>query len=199
MIIISYFTKNTPYEEVMDTHLLPSLKRWKLNYDIEGIPDLGSWQKNTHVKAEFIKKMLLKHKCPVIFLDADATIEKYPKLFNGMYKYDIAYHSLDWYLQWKGISGTKRDILSGTLFLNYNKKVLNFLDKWIKENNKNIRWEQQNMQEVLKKESLLTYPLPYEYIVIPRMKGELPPNIKKEDIVILHHQVSRQYKRWRRK
>ncbi len=96
MITISYFTKNTPYEEVMKTHLLASLKKYKLNYDIEGIDDLGSWQKNTHYKAEFIKKMLLKHKCPVIFLDADATIEQYPKLFNGLMDYDISYHSLDW-------------------------------------------------------------------------------------------------------
>ncbi len=201
MIIISYYTSNTPYENVMKDYLEPGLKKWNLIYDIEGVDDLGSWQKNTHYKAKFIKKMLLKHKCSVIFIDADATIEKYPELFQGLENYDIAYHELDWTLQWKGISGTKKHILSGTLYLNYNKKVLTFLDKWIEENNKNTQWEQRNMQEVLKREKikLKVFPLPYEYIVIPRQNGELPPNIKKEDIVIYHHQKSREYKHWKRK
>jgi len=201
MIIISYYTKDSPYEEVMKTHLLPSLQKFGLDYDIEGIEDLGDWQKNTHYKAKFIKEMLLKHKCSVVFLDADATIEQYPKLFSYLYKYDISYHELDWTLQWRSSAGTRKEILSGTLYLNYNEKILHFLDEWIKENNKSLTWEQKNMQEVLKRKTidLKAYPLPYEYIVIPRHNGQIPPHIKKEDVVILHHQKSREYKHWRRK
>jgi len=98
MIIISYATKNTPYEKVINTYLLPGLKKWGLKYDIEYPEDKGSWQANTHLKAEFIKRMILKHKQAVVFLDADATIEKYPNLFFKLEqeKYDISYHELDW-------------------------------------------------------------------------------------------------------
>ena len=83
MKIISYYTKNTPYEEVANTHLIPSLKKWNLSYEVEAINDLGDWQKNTGYKSQFVLKMLNKHKNNVCFLDCDATIEQYPtKLFN---------------------------------------------------------------------------------------------------------------------
>ena len=82
MIFISYYTSGV-YKDVMNNHLLPSLKRWNLQYDIEEVKDFGSWQLNTGFKSKFIKKMLLKHKQNICFLDADATIEQYPDLlFN---------------------------------------------------------------------------------------------------------------------
>ena len=195
MIYISYYTKNTPYEKVMKEKLLPSLQKWNLKYDIEGIEDLGNWQRNTHYKAEFIKKMLLKHKQPVIFLDADATIEQYPKLFKTLYLYDISYHELDWNLQWRGKSGNKKEILSGTLWLNYTKNILTFLDAWIEENQKSINWEQRNMAKVLKKlkYKLKIYPLPPEYITIVKHNNKVPKHIKNP--VIIHWQASRQYKK----
>lgn len=202
MIIISYYTKNTPYEEVMNTRLLPSVKKWNLNYDIEAIEDLGSWKANTHVKAEFIKKMLIKHKQAIVFLDADATIEKHPDLFYYIEKngYDIAYHELDWFKMWRKQEGnSKREVLSGTLFLNYTKMNLNFLDAWIDYNKNHSQWEQLNMAQILTqyKDKLKTYPLPYSYITIIFKNKVLPLHmIKKEDIVILHHQASRQYRNW---
>jgi hypothetical protein len=198
MIFISYYTKKTPYEKVMKTYLLPSLKKWKLKYKIEGIKNLGNWQKNTHYKAKFIKKMLLKYKQPVIFLDADATIEKYPYLFWKLEElnYDIGLHYLDWYLFWRKQSGQmKREALSGTLFLNYNKKVLKFLDKWIKENNESTQWEQRNMEKILDRQFYLkVYDLPPKYTCIKLRNGQIPIHYVKSPPVIIHHQVSRQYK-----
>jgi len=201
LLYISYYTKNTPYEEVIKSHLLPSLKRWNLNYDIEAIKDLGTWQKNTHYKATFIKKMLLKHKQSIVFLDADATIENYPALFTILESYypeiDISLHYLDWYLFWRKQSGQKKkEALSGTLYLNYNKKVLQFLDEWIAENKKNTSWEQKNMQWVLRnwKKELKIYNLPPEYCCIVLPDGQIPNYYIKEKPVILHHQVSRKYK-----
>ncbi len=195
MIYISYYTKNTPYEKVMYTRLIPSLQKFSLKHDIEAIEDRGNWQANTHYKAEFIKKMLLKHKEAVVFLDSDATIEKYPALFTQMTDYDISYHELDWNLQWRGYPGEKREILSGTLYLNYNEKVLRFLDDWIDENNRSIQWEQKNMAKVLEKwkNRLQIYPLPPEYITIILFNGKVPKHI--EDPVIIHWQASRQFKR----
>jgi hypothetical protein len=196
MIYISYYTKNTPYEKVMKKYLLPTLKKFKLPYDIEGIINLGSWQKNTHIKAKFIKKMLLKHKQPVIFLDADATIEREPVLFETLKDYDIAVHYFDWMKFWRGVKNSpKRETLSGTMYLNYNKNVLNFLDKWIEINDKNTRWEQKNMKEALAicGNKLKIYDLPIQYVAIIKFNGKVPNYIKNP--VIIHHQASRKYKR----
>lgn len=198
MIYISYFTQHTPYEEVIETHLHPTLHKWKLNHDIESIIDKGNWQKNTHYKAEFIKKMLLKHKQPVIFLDADAKILENPVLFEKLNDYDVGLHYSDWRLLWRKEKGQdKREALSGTLYLNYNEKALKFLDEWIEKNNNNIQWEQRNMEILLEewKNKIKVYKLPPEYCVIIMRDGSIPEWYITEKPVILHHQVSRKYKK----
>lgn len=200
MIFISYYTANTPYEQVVQKYLLPSLKARYLKYDIKKIKDRGSWQKNTHIKAEFIKEMLLKHKTGVVFLDADATVERFPILFYQIeHKYDISFHYLDFNFYWKGKSSLKREALSGTLYLNYNKKVLKFLDEWIEMNKTNTQWEQKNMQAVLKKwdTKLKIYPLPLEYVAIVKGGDKVPYFIKNP--FIIHHQASRKYRNWKSK
>jgi len=200
MIFISYYTKGN-YEKVINEYLLPSLKKYNLVYDIKAIEDLGNWQKNTHFKATFIKKMLLKHKQSIVFLDADATIEDYPMLLlvGDLYcNYDIALHYLDWYKFWRKIDGQKkREALSGTLYLRYNEKILQFLDEWIKENNRTIAWEQKNMQWVLRnwKKKLKIYELPAEYCAIKLHNGEIPYYYLTEKPVILHHQISRKLRK----
>lgn len=197
MRYISYYTKNTPYEEVMKTHLLASLQRLELKYDIESIENLGSWRANTHFKATFIKKMLLKHKKSVCFLDSDVTIEQKPILFEKLNNYDIAYHKLDWFKFWRKQEGNpKREALSGTLYLKYNEKILKFLDEWIELNKISTDWEQRNMQKILEKwkGKLQTYNLPPEYCCIIMRNGAIPKWYVKEKPIIIHHQVSRKYK-----
>ena len=196
MIYISYATKNTPYVKVAEDYLIPTLKKFNLPYDIAYPENKHSWQANTHMKATIIKQMLLKHKQAIICLDADATIERPPILFKELNDYDIGVHFLDWYRFWKGIEGQyRRHLLSGTMYLNYNEKVLQLLDEWIKENNSNVRWEQRNLEEVLKRTKILLkiYKLPVEYCTIIKFDGKPPDYIKSP--VILHHQASRIHKR----
>ncbi|GAH16855.1 unnamed protein product, partial [marine sediment metagenome] len=92
------------YEGVMNNFLLPSLKDWNLDYDIKMIKDLGNWHANTHYKAQFIREMLLKHKQPLVFTDADSTIEQDPVLFSKLEIYsphiDIGVHFLNWHFFW---------------------------------------------------------------------------------------------------
>jgi len=199
MIIISYYTKNTPYKKVLEENLLSSLKHFKtIPYEIEEIENKGSWQLNTHFKAEFLKEKLIQHKKPIVFLDVDAQIKKYPYLFDKLENYDIGLHFLDWSKHWKNEPSNRKDALSGTLFLNYNKKVFQFLDLWIEKNKTNIQWEQKNMQEVLTnfKNELKIYELPYSYATIILHDNSLPVHmINPNDIVILHTQASRKYKR----
>ena len=200
MIYCSYYTLGTPYKEVFEERLLPSLKKWNLPYDIKAIDDLGSWSANTHIKAIIIKEMLLKHKQPVIFLDADASIIREPHLFKTLettFKHiDICFHWFDWYRFWRGqIGNPKREVLSGTMYFNYTPMTLKFLDDWIKLNETSKTWEQKNAEVIVRQygEKLQTYPLPIQYIAIIKKNGTIPAYITEP--VITHSQASRQYKK----
>ena len=200
MIYVSFASKNSPYVQVVKKYLISSLKKWGLSYDIDFMDDRGSWEANIQYKPIFIKKMLLKHKQSIVALDADATIEHYPKLFGKLKDYDMAYHELDWYKFWKNQEGNpKREILGGTVYFNYNEKVLEFVEEWIIEQKKNKGWAQRNMQKVLErwKDKLKIYILSIEYCAIVK-GGDKVPNFIKNPVVI-HHQISRKYRRYRRK
>ena len=43
--VVSYYTKNTPYEDEIK-HLIASCEKFGIPYEIDGIPNLGSWEKN---------------------------------------------------------------------------------------------------------------------------------------------------------
>jgi len=184
----------------METHLLPSLKKWNLKYDIQGIEDFGDWGLNTSYKAEFIEQMLKKHKEDVIFLDSDAVIEKNPELFDKIpEKYDLACHYLDWYLHWRNTKGQKkRELLSGTMMFRYNPKVLKLTEVYKKFCKKNPKiWEQRILQQLLAQpNNLKIYNLPASYCAVINHKKEIPSYIGTP--VIVHYQASRQYKNKRR-
>ena len=198
-IYISYATKDTPYVDEMKTHLLPTLKHFGLEYDIEYPEDKGTWLQNTGYKMEFILKMLKKHKRPIIFLDADAEIWQYPELFDNIpLVFDIAVHYLSWGWVWhKNREHKRRDLLSGTMYINYNEKTVKFVEDCIKEVKSNPhQWEQKSIQKVLEHHhDIITYSLPFSYITFPNYKGEIPTHvIKEEEVVIFHTQASRKLK-----
>ncbi len=200
MIYVSFVTKDSPYAQVVKDYLIPGLKRCNLPYDIDYMEDKGSWDKNIQCKAEFIKKMLLKHKQPIISLDADATIEQYPIIFDKLQDYDIAYHALDWAKFWKNQEGNpKREVLGGTLYFNYNETVLQFVEEWITEQKITKGWPQRNLQKTLEKwkDRLKIYLLSIEYVAIVKGGDKVPNWIKNP--VIIHHQISRKHRRWTRR
>jgi len=197
MIFVGYYTRLTPYQIVMSTKLLPSLEKWNLDYDIEGIDDRGNWFANTSYKAEFILNMLNKHKQDVCFLDADATIEKFPELlFKIPQKYDFACHFLDWYLHWRNQRGhANRELLSGTMVFRYNPKVLALMEIYIEECRKHpMVWEQKILQGVLAKDkNVKILNLPASYCAVVKFDNKVPDYI--EEPVIIHWQASRKYKK----
>jgi len=202
IIFISFYTRKSPYEKVMNTHLRPSLEKFNLIHDIEEVEDRGNWQKNTSYKSEFILKMLLKHKKNIVFIDADGTIEKHPSLFWEIpEEYDIAYHLLDWMRQWRNKEGgDKWELLSGTMMFRYNEKVLSLVRKWVERTKTSTKWEQRILQEIIKNnKEIKSYILPAEYTTVAMHDGSIPKYIKKP--VIFHHQKSRQYRNrrnWKR-
>jgi len=199
MKIISYYTRNTPYEKVINENLLPSVKKFNLDYDIQAVEDKGSWQANTGFKSTFCLEMLKKHKETCVFLDSDATILKEPRLFWEIsLDYDLGIHYLDWYKMWRRQAGNpKRELLSGTLWIPYKTKTIQLLNNFITKikNNPNV-WEQRIMQQVIEKNRELNiYNLPYSYIVFPNQGGAFPVHmLKEEECVIFHGQASRKFK-----
>lgn len=198
-IFIGYYTVNTPYEEEAKKYLISSLKKFNLDYDVQGVPDLGNWQKNTGFKSTFILNKLHKHQRPVVFLDADAEVLKYPTLFyNIPDEYDLGIHWLDWYKMWRKQEGNpRRDLLSGTMYVPCKDTTINLIKEFIKEvkDNPDI-WEQKAMQQVVeRRKDLKIYELPYSYITFPLQNGDIPKHmVLPKDIVILHHQASRRLK-----
>ena len=200
MIYTSFATENNDYKKVVEYYLIPSLEKFNLPYDIDYIKSMGTWNNNILYKPTFLKKMLLKHKQSIVSLDADAQIMKYPSLFSELDDYDIALHYLDNGLQWRGIPSPncQKEALGGTLWINYNNKVMNFINKWIDIQKIEKGYPQKLMQKILEKNefNLKIYKLPYSYVTIIKQDDTLPIHmIEKKDIVILHNQVSRRLKR----
>jgi len=192
---ISYYTPGN-YENVMNTYLLPSLKKWKLDYHIEKVIDLQNWNANTSYKPTFILNTMNKFKEDVVFLDADAIIESYPQLLFDLPKEtDFGAHWLDWYLNWRNQTGGDNfHLLSGTMFIKYNEKMIKIFEQCIRDCKEapNV-WEQKILERIIEKQvDLNIYKLPASYCVVINMKKEVPNYIKEP--VIIHWQKSREFK-----
>lgn len=195
MIFIAYFTSGN-YKQVAESHLIPSLKWWNLKSDIQEVPEFESWQVATGYKSKFILEMLKKHKEPVCYIDVDAYILRYPKLlFNIPEEYDLAYHKLDRFLQWNVASVHRYELVSGTLFLRYNKKIIQLLELWQRNVQKEIKtMEQLVLQRIMtKSHDYQVFNLPAEYCTILLHNNTVPRYVREP--VILHCQASRQFKR----
>lgn len=189
-IVVSYYTEDTPYK-AQAMRLAASLERFGLPWHIEAVPNLGSWQKNTHHKATFLLQMKAKFAGKaIIFLDADAEIKRYPELF-GKLKCDIGVCYRDYALFPCRSKRHGKELLSGTLFIANNMKIHKLLERWIEINDSTTRWEQLNLVEALEEKSkhLKITEIPPSYCTIfDWMRGIKDP-------VIIQHQASRKYKR----
>ena len=185
-VITSYYTKGTPYENQVE-HLKTTLKRFNLDNDIVGIPDRGSWHKNTYYKPNFILSMMNKHKGrPIVFVDADAKIRSNPVLFSEL-KCDFACHFK-----------LEKELLSGTLYFGNTQKSRWLVKKWIEENEKHPKTHmpQKNLRAVFNKykNEINWEALPVEYCLIFDSSARYKVNP-----VIEHFQLSRTNKDTKKK
>jgi hypothetical protein len=190
-LVIAYYTENTPYE-ALAANLKKSLQHFGIAHHIEGIKDLGSWEKNTHHKAHFIKKCLTDRNQDLLCVDVDAVFKAYPDLIPTL-DCDIAYRTENF--RWR-----KDEALSGTIFLRNNDKVKRLVDRWIELNEatpaermKPETWEQKNMQRAQREISdIVYYNLPPEYTYIFDHTRAMFPGVRP---VIEHYQESRNINR----
>ena len=187
-LIISYYTDN--YTDIAKKYLLKSLSSISVPNYILKIPSKLDWKKNTQYKPYFILNCFRKFDKDLIFIDIDATINQYPSLFDNLpSQYDIAVHYLDWEVHY-GKNKTKKELLSGTMYLRNNKEVYFLIKKWI-ANLKYVRWEQEALEKALNNSpNIKVFNLPREYCyIISTPDGE--PFIKLDNPIITHYQAGR--------
>ena len=195
IIFVSFYTPN--YAPAV-RELKASLQRHNLCHDLSEIehriPNAEAHEKflaNVRYKPTFIQEMVEKHKGEydaVVWVDADAIIQKPPKLLLKI-KQDLAVHYRD---------GT--ELLSGTMFWRTNFRTRRALKMWVEAveaAREQMQWlmcpEQQVLQELIATSVLLmsVYYLPTEYCKIYDLTED---NDRARTVVpvIEHSQASRQ-------
>jgi hypothetical protein len=186
-LIIAYYTLGNPYQQLSE-NLRKSCKEFNLPLFLKPIENLGSWEKNTHYKANFISECLERFSENLVYVDVDAEFKRYPDLFESL-ECDIAYRTENF--RWR-----KNEALSGTIFIGNNDRVRSLVNLWksINEANESFRsrpdtWEQANLQRATEQTPEIDYKnLPPEYTYIFDHTKSMYPNILP---VIEHFQASR--------
>lgn len=187
-IYLSHYTKKTPYAMEV-RNLEQSLKKWKLDYDIEGIESLGTWRANSNWCAWQIQKALQKYPGrDILRLDADARVQVYPNLFeDSHFEADIA--AVIWNKSKMRPGG---EFLGGTLFFANNKRTRFIVDKWVKELMEYpLKRPGDSLWEIINKykDKINFQKLPLSYCCIfDLMSSEV------EEPIIEHFQASRRFK-----
>lgn len=186
-IIVSFYTKNTPYEiEVLN--LKNSCEKFNLVYDIEGIDSLGSWRKNNNYKPRHIYKKWLEHKIPIVWIDADGIVKGDPILFNEITD-DFAIHVA----KYNGVNTFNASVI----YFNQTEVAETYLKKWIEISEADLTESEQTHLQNLWNEMTNTYGLktrwlPQNYNRIFDWWGEIETI---DPIVIEQYQASRRFKK----
>jgi len=175
LVFISFFTKK--YASLAQ-RLIDSFRKFGLDYCVEELPDDGAWYKNVNKKPVFIRNRIFEFNRPIVYIDADAEIVEYPKLFFEL-DCDFAY----WLCERRGGNVSA----GGTLY--FTPKALGFIDAWIAVCLNTGANEQDALWHVIKSGfDIKTHLLPLEYCQIFDWK------IQTEKPVIIHHQASRKFR-----
>ena len=179
-IFVNFYTGDNGYRKYCDK-LIKSLNKFNLPYYIVEIHSKGhKWTRICQQKPYILLKVMNKYPNKnVVWVDADAIIEKEPRLFKNITK-SFAVHY---------IGGN--EFASGTLFFKNNKISRNIIDDWVKENNKNSNaWDQRTLGKIINsKYKKHEYKLPKEYCSIFDRK-----DYQNIDRVISQWQASRKLK-----
>lgn len=88
----------------------------------------GNYQSNINYKAQFIRKCLMKYKRPVVYMDNDLRMYKYPSKFVNVVNNNVDFMALNW-------NGTNRNHIfetAGPLFyFGYTPNAFRLLNEWI--------------------------------------------------------------------
>ena len=175
-IVVSFYTER--YKEVVQD-LIRSLTLFELPFDVEPRKSVGSWVGNLNQKQVFILEKLQQYERPIVWLDADAEVKRYPVLFDFIEE-DIGVFYLGKWLQ------------SSTIFFNNNDTVIEIVREWIEKGKESDIMDQNHLQDIINKrylENKMTlFNLPASYCYMANI-------IRRGKPVIYQTQASRKLKK----
>jgi len=198
-IVIAFYTEDTPYQELIQTCLEPSLTALDIDYQLFRKENLGSWIKNVAMKPRIISEALrmFPKQYRIICLDADSEVVSYPFLFDEIPDdYHIGYHTLNWN-EWYGYNHHPpfMEVLSGTMWINNTHQTKIIVDEWCQRAQHTSIWEQKILGDVIQTHpEIKSYSLPLEYCYISSLPDGRKPLIQTNPVIV-HHQASRKYKK----
>ncbi len=190
-LVVSYYTKGTPYEEEV-LHLEESCRKFGLEVYVEGLENRGSWEENCAIKPYFMKKMMEKHNRPLLWVDSDAVFLK-PMTFEEFMFSDLSVFTYPENTEIHFRLG------AGTIYVNATDGGRESLDLWCQQSDR-IRESLSEMPAfadqislhlvLLNKPTFSIGSLPISYSKIFDRQADL----LEEEIVIEHRQASRRFK-----
>lgn len=183
-LIVSFYTVGNGYD-VYAQRLHETLVAQKMSFTISEIDALGNWESICALKSEFLLRRWRETSVPIVWLDADATVEQSPNFF-GMIDADFAVH------KWGGFPGDDplgHEFGSGTLYFGKTPLAEKLLEQWTQRCRADPdTWDQVHLQsawcDISSYLPLRTVWLPRSYLQIEGAAVLSPPVIK-------HWQASR--------
>jgi hypothetical protein len=149
--------------------LKDSLIKLNIQHEIIPVKWRGSWQATSELKPTIILRALERYIENVVYLDIDAVVQKYPKLFDTI-EDDVAVHYKD-----------GKELLASTVYFKNCDKTKELIETWIETFPKadgRMR-EQKCLDYVLKRSKCSVYKLPAPYaLIFDTMKKQGPPVIE---------------------
>lgn len=135
---VTYVTVGTPYETEVE-RLIRSAAGVGLSMDVGRLPSQGSWTKNCGQKATFLLAQLERHQSTVVWIDADAELLQYPRIFQTQ-TFEVA-------VRWPSDAHT---LLSGTLAFAFTPWSMALVRNWVDRcQQRPGRWDQSNLRDAL--------------------------------------------------
>jgi hypothetical protein len=123
-VICTFYTNNWLYEKYA-MELKSSCEKLNLCYFISEKKNTTNYLHNCKYKPSFIFESLQTLERPILWIDADGMLLQKPKFFKNL-DYDFAAKKMSSNRR----KSRRRQWHVGTMFFNYNNKVLNFVKEW---------------------------------------------------------------------
>ncbi len=188
-IVVSFYTKNSYYEEEIKT-LIESCEKLQIPIYTEGLECKGSWNANCHEKPLFILKQLKKQSKPILWIDADAIVCSSLDFFNHITE-DVAVR-----IEEDLSEDHPYKVISATVYIKPSKEGIELVEKWceISEKRKNELTDEAALREALsyQRGKLKVLALPTSFCSIIDLEKDIKTAQKP---IITQTQASRLYQK----
>jgi len=190
MLVVTFYTKNTPYEDEAKK-LEKSLVKFQLPYKFYPVESKGDHVKNVQMKPIIILQALREHEDNIVWMDSDNIVLDYPsKLYDldaGRLLHDFA-SVIVWGRPSRSPMINNWKFAANVMFFRNTPKIHGVVHEWA-DGCRNGEWSDHYylMKTLLKhKDNVDVYYLPMEYLrEVPFM------SFGSSSHVILHNTVSR--------